>query len=53
MNKCEKKQYARAYIVLQKYENLFNISSAFKAGTIFRDLYDPYKKSEKSCGRKY
>lgn len=34
--------YAKAYIVPQPYEHLFNIDEAFDAGTIFRDLYSPY-----------
>lgn len=34
--------YAKAYIVLQPYEHLFNLADAFSAGTIFRDLYVPY-----------
>ena len=34
--------YAKANIVLQPYENLFNLADGFKAGTIFKDLYSPY-----------
>lgn len=34
--------YAKAFIALQPYENLFNIEDAFAAGTIFKDLYSPY-----------
>lgn len=34
--------YAKAYIVLQPYEHLFNLDDAFDSGTIFRDLYSPY-----------
>lgn len=37
-------EYARAYVVLQKYENLFSVNDAIEAGTIFRDLYSSYKK---------
>ena len=39
--------YAKACIALQPYQNLFNISDAFVAGTIFKDLYSPY------CAIKY
>lgn len=34
--------YAKAYIVLQPYEHLFNLDDAFYGGTIFKDLYSPY-----------
>lgn len=34
--------YAKAYIVLQPYEHLFNLDEGFEAGTIFKDLYSPY-----------
>ncbi|WP_322392183.1 spore coat associated protein CotJA, partial [Clostridium perfringens] len=34
--------YAKAFIKLQPYENLFDINDAFKAGTVFKDLYSPY-----------
>lgn len=37
-----KDYYARAYVLPQLYENLFTINSAFKKGTIFKDLYRPY-----------
>lgn len=37
-----KKEYARAYIKVQVYENLLSLNDAFKAGTIFMDLYSPY-----------
>ena len=30
--------YAKPYITLQPYEHLFNLSDAFYAGTIFKDL---------------
>jgi len=36
------KEYARAYILPQKYENLFSCKEGFLAGTIFKDLYRPY-----------
>ena len=47
--KCDKDkfEYARAYILPQKYENLFSLTDGFCAGTIFIDLYRPYK--EKRC----
>lgn len=34
--------YAKAFVAIQPYENLFNIEDAFDAGTIFKDLYSPY-----------
>ena len=34
--------YAKACVVLQPYQNLFNLSDGFTAGTIFKDLYSPY-----------
>lgn len=37
-----KKEYARAYIIPQKYENLYSCKEGFSKGTIFRDLYRPY-----------
>ena len=36
------KEYARAYILPQKYENLFSCQEGFLMGTIFKDLYRPY-----------
>ncbi|OOM82135.1 spore coat associated protein CotJA [Clostridium puniceum] len=36
------KEYARAYILPQKYENLFSCKEGFLMGTIFKDLYRPY-----------
>ncbi|MCQ2969750.1 MAG: spore coat associated protein CotJA [Clostridium sp.] len=39
--------YAKPYITLQPYEHLFNLTDAFYAGTIFKDLYSPY------CAMKY
>ena len=41
------KTYAKSCIVLQPYQNLFDMNSAFYAGTIFKDLYSPY------CAIKY
>lgn len=49
MNKCEKNDYARVFIVLQEYENLLNPTTSLKLGTIFKDLYRPYSKHEKKC----
>ncbi|SCJ10111.1 Spore coat associated protein JA (CotJA) [uncultured Clostridium sp.] len=46
-NLIRNKEYAKAYIVLQRYENLVSIDTALKIGTIFRDLYRPYVESEK------
>jgi len=39
---CKSKEYARAYILPQKYENLFSCKEGFLRGTIFKDLYRPY-----------
>lgn len=36
------KVYAKVSICNQPYENLFTVKDGFKAGTIFKDLYDPY-----------
>ncbi len=33
----------QAYIPFQHYGNLFNVNEALYRGTIFRDLYRPYK----------
>lgn len=46
---CKINEYARAFILLQKYENLFTCKEGFCRGTIFKDLYEPYseKKNEK------
>lgn len=49
MNKCEKNDYAKAFIVLQVYENLLNPTTSLKLGTIFKDLYRPYVKHDKRC----
>ena len=43
-----KLEYARAYILPQKYENLYSICKGFWKGTIFKDLYRPYKE-KKEC----
>lgn len=34
--------YAKVYISLQPYENLFCLNDALEHGTIFKDLYSPY-----------
>ncbi|WP_286173047.1 spore coat associated protein CotJA [Caproiciproducens sp. MSJ-32] len=34
--------YAKAHIQVQPYKNFFNLDDAIIAGTIFKDLYDPY-----------
>lgn len=34
--------YAKAYIQPQPYRNFFNLDNALIAGTIFKDLYNPY-----------
>ncbi|MDY4078305.1 MAG: spore coat associated protein CotJA [Clostridium sp.] len=48
IKKCEL-EYAKAYIVPQRYENLFSMKDVLKTGTIFMDLYRPYvKKDDKS-----
>ncbi|WP_235777779.1 spore coat associated protein CotJA [Clostridium culturomicium] len=38
-----KLEYARAYIIPQRYKSLYSICEGFYKGTIFRDLYRPYK----------
>lgn len=40
-------EYAKACIVLQRYENLFSVTAAFRIGTIFKDLCSPYVENEK------
>lgn len=44
--------YAKACVVLQPYQNLFDLNSAFYAGTIFKDLYSPYCAIKYSKGEK-
>jgi hypothetical protein len=34
---------AQAYIPIQMYRNLFNVNEALYHGTIFRELFQPYK----------
>lgn len=41
-------EYARAYILAQKYEDLYSCKEAFTKGTIFKVLYEPYVKSKNS-----
>lgn len=43
----ESKKYAQAYILPQKYENLYSCKEAFLKGTIFVDLYRPYHECKK------
>jgi hypothetical protein len=46
------KEYARAYILPQKYENLYSCKEGFLKGTIFVDLYKPYHDYKKmKCER--
>ena len=40
-------KYAKAYIILQRYENLFQPNTALRIGTIFKDLYRPYVENGK------
>ncbi len=42
------KEYARAFILPQPYENLFTCKEAFIKGTVFKDLYEPYDENKKS-----
>lgn len=46
-NKNVKLEYARVYIIPQEYKNLYPICDALYMGTIFEDLYRPYKKDNK------
>lgn len=39
----DKMNYAKAYIKPQKYDNIFSLDDGFKNGTMFKDLYCPYK----------
>ena len=47
MSKYEENDYAKAFIVLQKYENLLDPTTSLKRCTIFKDLYRPYTKHDK------
>lgn len=48
---CKQKEYARAYILPQEYENLFSCKEGFLRGTIFKDLYQPYTEKKKNKSR--
>ncbi|WP_294379192.1 spore coat associated protein CotJA [uncultured Clostridium sp.] len=50
-NECKCKKYARAYILPQKYENLFSCKEGFCRGTIFKDLYNPYDEKKEINAR--
>lgn len=39
----KKVKYAKAYVPLQPYENLFSLDDVLRTGTIFMDLYDSYE----------
>lgn len=43
-NKIKNLRYAEAFILPQVYENLFRLDTAFKKGTIFKDLYRPFNR---------
>lgn len=45
--KCEMNYYARAYVLLQKYEDLFTCKEAMSKGTIFKQIYSPYDEPKK------
>ncbi len=45
-HKKENLEYARAYILPQRYENLYSVYEGFWKGTIFEDLYRPYKEKK-------
>lgn len=51
--KESKKEYARAYILPQKYENLYSCKEGFFKGTIFKDLYRPYHEHDKDKDHDY
>lgn len=46
-NERVKLEYARAYVLVQKYGNLYPVCDALWKGTIFKDLYRPYKNGYK------
>lgn len=52
-SKEAKKEYARAYILPQKYENLYSCKEGFFKGTIFEDLYRPYHERDKDKDKDY
>lgn len=39
-------KYAKACIAPQKYENVLSPTSAFRVGTIFKDLCSSYEETE-------
>ena len=45
-NNDKKLEYGRVYVVPQRFENLFSIDEALKKGTLFEDLYSPYKEGK-------
>lgn len=40
---CGKYRLAQAYVIRQPYTKLYSLSEGFKKGTIFPNLYEPYK----------
>ena len=44
--KFTRNDYAKSFIIPQRYENLFDFSTALRIGTIFKDLYRPYVEKE-------
>lgn len=36
-------ELARAYVVIQEYAEIYSPKEALKRGTVFPDLYQPYK----------
>lgn len=43
-HKEHKMDYAKAYVRLQPFENVYDADTSLKRGTIFRDLDKPYAK---------
>lgn len=39
-------EYAKAFVLPQTYQNLFSVEEAFPRGTIFKDLYMPYRENK-------
>ena len=39
-----KMDYAKAYVRFQPFENVYDVDTSLKRGTIFRDLDKPYSK---------
>lgn len=46
LQSCRRLEYAKSYVIPQRYEHLLSPSSAIRFGTIFRDLIRPYKEHE-------